>query len=185
MKRTFASLIAMIALLLGSAAQAQENALPGLEIQLKNADGKVVKTCITGDDGSWSFDNLDAGEYTINIETAKITKSRSNIQNNRLAAAKLKAKEKANRTVSTASTDADSDGDTAEELRFTLNFNEISYGVKSPRDVATGQSSGKRTHKPVTFVKEWGASTPMLFNVTKSAGSISGIGTWDLALQKK
>jgi hypothetical protein len=183
MKRTFASLVAMIALLLGTAVQAQENALPGLEIQLKNADGKVVKTCTTKDDGTWSFDNLDAGEYTLNVETAKITKSRSNIQNNRLAAAKLKAKEKANRMVSTSTADADSDGDGVEELSFTLNFNEISYGVKSPRDVATGQSSGKRTHKPVTFVKEWGASSPQ-FKVTATGGTVSGKANWDLATMK-
>ena len=29
--------------------------------------------------------------------------------------------------------------------------------IVSPRDSATGQASGKRQHKPVTFVKEWGA----------------------------
>ncbi|MEO5773978.1 MAG: hypothetical protein ABIQ32_07670 [Sphingomicrobium sp.] len=34
--------------------------------------------------------------------------------------------------------------------------------VTSPRDIATGQASGKRTHKPVTFVKEWGPATPQL-----------------------
>ena len=37
------------------------------------------------------------------------------------------------------------------------------YNVKSPRDSASGQASGKRTHHPVTFVKEWGASTPQFF----------------------
>jgi len=37
------------------------------------------------------------------------------------------------------------------------------YQVTSPRDSATGQSSGKRQHSPVTFVKMWGASSPQLF----------------------
>ncbi len=37
------------------------------------------------------------------------------------------------------------------------------YNVKSPRDAASGQASGKRQHSPVTFVKEWGASTPQFF----------------------
>lgn len=37
------------------------------------------------------------------------------------------------------------------------------YSVSSPRDVATGQASGKRQHQPVSFVKEWGAATPQLF----------------------
>lgn len=39
------------------------------------------------------------------------------------------------------------------------------YTVKSPRDSASGMASGKRTHKPVTFVKEWGAATPQLMKV--------------------
>ena len=37
------------------------------------------------------------------------------------------------------------------------------YGVQSPRDVATGQPSGKRQHQPITITKEWGASTPQIF----------------------
>lgn len=37
------------------------------------------------------------------------------------------------------------------------------YNVKSPRDAASGMASGKRSHQPVTFVKEWGASTPQFF----------------------
>ena len=36
------------------------------------------------------------------------------------------------------------------------------YDVKAPRDVATGQSSGKRQHGEVKIVKEWSASSPML-----------------------
>ena len=39
----------------------------------------------------------------------------------------------------------------------------FSYEVISPRDVATGLVSGKRQHGPVTFVKEWGAASPQLF----------------------
>jgi type VI secretion system secreted protein Hcp len=39
----------------------------------------------------------------------------------------------------------------------------FSYEVTSPRDVATGQASGKRQYSPVTFVKEWGAASPQLF----------------------
>ncbi len=37
------------------------------------------------------------------------------------------------------------------------------YAVSSPRDVATGQASGRRQHQPVVFVKEWGAASPQLF----------------------
>ena len=37
------------------------------------------------------------------------------------------------------------------------------YSVVSPRDLATGQASGKRQHHPIKITKEWGASTPQLF----------------------
>src|SRR5690349_9689461 len=39
----------------------------------------------------------------------------------------------------------------------------FSYGVESPRDISSGQASGKRQHQPVTITKEWGASSPQLF----------------------
>jgi hypothetical protein len=185
MKKMLASLFAMLALAIAAPVLAQDNAVEGLELQLKDADGKVVKTCVTTKDGSWSFDGLDAGDYTLDIDARKATKTRSNIQNNRMAA--MKAKEKANRTKSSDYRDADSDGDglddSSEEIRFNLTFDEITYNVKSPRDLATGQSSGKRTHKPVTFVKEWGPSTPQ-FKVTQSGGKIKGHLNWDLATSK-
>ena len=36
------------------------------------------------------------------------------------------------------------------------------YRIVSPRDLATGQSSGKRMHKPFVITKEWGPASPML-----------------------
>jgi type VI secretion system secreted protein Hcp len=39
----------------------------------------------------------------------------------------------------------------------------LDYEVKTPRDSATGQPSGKRQHLPLSVVKEWGAATPQLF----------------------
>lgn len=38
------------------------------------------------------------------------------------------------------------------------------HEITSPRDVATGQASGKRQHGPITFTKEWGPSTPQIFS---------------------
>jgi type VI secretion system secreted protein Hcp len=38
----------------------------------------------------------------------------------------------------------------------------FSYEVASPRDAATGQASGRRTHLPVVFTKQWGAASPQL-----------------------
>jgi type VI secretion system secreted protein Hcp len=42
------------------------------------------------------------------------------------------------------------------------------YEVTSPRDAASGQASGKRQHSPVTFVKQWGASSPQLLEAAVS-----------------
>ena len=36
------------------------------------------------------------------------------------------------------------------------------YSFVSPRDLATGQASGKRMHKPFVTTKEWGAASPQL-----------------------
>lgn len=42
------------------------------------------------------------------------------------------------------------------------------YEVTSHRDAASGLPSGKRQHKPISFVKEWGAATPQLFQALVS-----------------
>jgi type VI secretion system secreted protein Hcp len=47
--------------------------------------------------------------------------------------------------------------------------------IKSPRDVATGQVSAKRVHGAVTFVKEWGASTPQLFQALVTNEKLSTV----------
>ncbi len=44
----------------------------------------------------------------------------------------------------------------------------FSYELKSPRDTASGQASGKRQHGAVTFTKEWGAASPQLFSALVS-----------------
>lgn len=47
-------------------------------------------------------------------------------------------------------------GDRIPVLRFT-------YELEAPRDVATGQSSGKRQHNQVRIVKDWSAASPQFF----------------------
>ena len=37
------------------------------------------------------------------------------------------------------------------------------YEAKSPRDIATGQASGKRQHGPIIITKPWGSASPQLF----------------------
>jgi type VI secretion system secreted protein Hcp len=39
----------------------------------------------------------------------------------------------------------------------------LEWKVTSPRDVATGQASGKRQHLPIKITKEWGPASPQIF----------------------
>jgi hypothetical protein len=52
-------------------------------------------------------------------------------------------------------------------------------GVVSPRDVATGQSSGKRQHSPIRITKDWDASTPSLMLGVIVVGDVDGDGAED------
>jgi type VI secretion system secreted protein Hcp len=42
------------------------------------------------------------------------------------------------------------------------------FETSSPRDLATGQASGKRQHKPILITKEWDAASPQLFSALVS-----------------
>ena len=63
----------------------------------------------------------------------------------------------------------DVDGDGVADmgvLRLTCSGGAVSSAaVHAPRDVATGQSSGKRMHRPFTIVKEWGPAPAMSASV--------------------
>ncbi|HEV2946262.1 MAG TPA: type VI secretion system tube protein TssD [Gemmataceae bacterium] len=52
---------------------------------------------------------------------------------------------------------------------------EFEYELIAPRDVATGQASGKRQHKPVRLVKEWGAASPQLFQACATNETIKSV----------
>lgn len=41
---------------------------------------------------------------------------------------------------------------------------DLSYGIKSPRDAATGVVVGRRQSTPVTFTLRWSKASPQLFN---------------------
>lgn len=170
MKKTLASLaVAMIALTaqaLPSFAQSQPVA--GLEILVCNEDGKVVAKTKTTADGSWSFNNLKASaDYYLKIEEKAVSNARMAINEKGVPSKKKSTKSNA-RTASTG--DLDGDGD----LDFQISFDKSDDVVY--RDAASGQASGKRQHHPVTFVKEWGASTPQFFHST--TGKISGKVVW-------
>lgn len=49
------------------------------------------------------------------------------------------------------------------------------YAVVSPRDVATGQATGKRQHKPIRIKKVWGASSTQLFTALTMNESLSAV----------
>jgi type VI secretion system secreted protein Hcp len=51
----------------------------------------------------------------------------------------------------------------------------FSFEVDAPRDIATGQASGKRQHKPVLFVKEWGAASPQLYQAATTNEVLSSV----------
>jgi type VI secretion system secreted protein Hcp len=55
-------------------------------------------------------------------------------------------------------------GESPKDKRKDKWFAGLSYNheIKSPRDMATGQASGKRQHGAITFVKEWGPATPQI-----------------------
>lgn len=83
---------------------------------------------------------------------------------------------------------ADVDGDGAAETRKTLvlpHVLESSGNVKSPRDVATGQSSGKRQHQPITFSKRIDKSSPVLYRLQQAATSMTIKVSYDVAMNKK
>ena len=40
---------------------------------------------------------------------------------------------------------------------------DFAYGVETPRDPSSGAGTGKRQHQPVIFTKEWGASSPQVY----------------------
>ena len=59
------------------------------------------------------------------------------------------------------------------------------YQVRGPREAGSGMASGKRQHGSVTFVKEWGPSTPQLsavkptYNVkTLKSARTAGMDDW-------
>jgi len=49
------------------------------------------------------------------------------------------------------------------------------FTLVSPRDAATGQASGKRSHKPFVVVKQWDAASPLLSSGGKTFVPLSDV----------
>ena len=61
----------------------------------------------------------------------------------------------------------------------------FSYEMISPRDAASGQASGKRQHKPIKIVKEWGAATPQLLSALATNESLPEVNFEFLKVDKQ
>ena len=136
-----------------------------LKIEDVKGETKIVKLRCSDGSCATSVDDMKAGKYTFTL-----TDAHGN-------ALKMKAKEKANHVKS-----------------MSMNFAKITfeYEVKAPRDVATGQSSGKRSaprdvatgqssgkrqHGAVKIVKEIEYAKTFV-----AAGDVNGDGMLDLKI---
>jgi hypothetical protein len=113
-------------------------------LEIKDEKGKVTKVKVASD-GKFTTPPLPAGTYECTFFTTGVGRGISS---------PMGGSERRG-IVSPTGGVVDRESSAPAKLSFT-------YEVKSPRDVATGQASGKRTHKPLTITKEWGPSTPQL-----------------------
>jgi type VI secretion system secreted protein Hcp len=51
----------------------------------------------------------------------------------------------------------------------------FTFEVSAPRDMATGQASGKRQHKPIVFTKEWGTASPQFLQALQTNEVLSSV----------
>jgi hypothetical protein len=135
----------------------------GVDVKLGMVGGKT-KVVKTDADGKFTFDNLAEGTYTLTISH--------------------EACMRAINTTGTGATVRLADGehtfsvacDAGVDVLLISDQNDaaMEQDVKSPRDLATGQASGKRMHKPFVITKEWGASSPQLKVVVSKTRELTG-----------
>lgn len=183
MKRSLVALLIAftVSLALPSLVTAQDNSgVEGVTIQLLDENRKLVASTTTDANGKWSFGATNttyhggkgssslraSADYYLKIDDKAVSTAKMAINEKGLPVKKKKSKPSNARLVNEP-VDADSDDDGV--LYF-------EYNVKAPRDVATGQSSGKRQHGEVVITKEWNATTPILFH--RSVEEIQGTVTY-------
>lgn len=123
-------------------------------LEIKDIKGKVVSRCEVSADGSFECPALPAGEYTASLSWSwGATNSAAHSTGSGMGTGKVNVQDIS--------------------LMRSPSSISFSYTVKSPRDAASGQSSGKRDaasgqasgkrqHKPITFTKEIDKSSSIL-----------------------
>jgi hypothetical protein len=126
-------------------------------LKIKDLNGKVVSRCEVDKDGKFECPKLPAGTYTAALEWSWGVNNGGAHGPTPIGTGK---------TVST---------ENPENKPSVISFE---YNVKAPRDVATGQASGKRQHKPILIRKEIDKATPQLsfgsFTVDEDCDGITG-----------
>jgi opacity protein-like surface antigen len=126
--------------------------IPGLDVKLKNMNSGNNYTAHTNEDGSFSVRNIEDGIYQAmtNSDTTSFA------VNNKTANANYKLVEIENGECGIHSNNIIYvDGQMYAEV---ITAREASSGMASgritaPRDIATGQASGKRMHKPISVIR--------------------------------
>jgi hypothetical protein len=106
-------------------------------LEIKDVKGKVVSRCEVSKDGSFSCPALPAGEYTASVSWSWGVSNQGTHSSS----------SSGGRVASSIS-----DGSTNQWPM--VNAISCTYNVKSPRDAASGQATGKRQHKPMVIRKE-------------------------------
>ena len=166
---------------------AQDNPAAGVELQLVDDNGKVIGTTKTKKDGSWKFTVPSEGKYKLVmfgvLEPASVAiNTKGTGADKGRSAGKDKQTFTATATLSDGTTENRTSGGHETEIEvldFNLEITSSDASIVSPRDAASGQSSGKRQHSPLKILKRIDKSTPLLYSA-KSGGTIAGTMTYDL-----
>jgi hypothetical protein len=125
-------------------------------LEIKDVKGKVVSRCPVNSDGSFQCPALPAGDYTASLEWSwGASNSSSSSSGGGMGAGKVVVHDiSVTRSPSAIS------------LNFIVSPRDLASGQASgKRDAASGQATGKRQHKPFTFVKQIDKSSPTISKV--------------------
>ncbi len=143
--------------------------MPFQKITWTNSEGKTTEVTVD-ENGHFTTPPMSAGKYT--YSWSLISKpTGSNAQQFGVgrgissptggSADREGSTPSVSEVVITKSTDRQASAPSVSEV--VVSKVEVSYEIKAPRDVATGQASGIRMHKPFIITKELDKSSPLLY----------------------